>query len=77
MSCRKCSECLDNSHHWIPNSSFGDDSAPEELQDVEFVCKHCEAEGTECEICFGSGVGEFENCCTECSGEGVLNAKRQ
>ena len=77
--CRRCSECANSSHHWLPNVSYGDEDAPEELQDIEFICKHCEAKGVECIACGGDGLAvdltDTDNAeCLECSGEGVIRS---
>ena len=75
--CRRCSECLGNSHHWLDNPDGGNDPAESE-HDPErtHICKHCDAVGDECDECGGSGRGEcvgrdYENCCV-CDGEGVV-----
>lgn len=75
-SCRRCSECANSSHHWIPNASFGDDSAGVTSR-FEFICKHCPAVGNECPGCCGTGEGESDttDLCTECDGDGVILAQ--
>jgi len=78
-TCRRCSECPTNSHHWIDNPSFGDceddgDMGPSHL------CKHCDAVGDQCELCGGDGIPFDEEgeqttgheCCQDCNGEGVI-----
>ena len=71
--CRRCSECDGAPHHALPNTSYGDDDAPEELRDVEVVCKHCDAVGSFCHACDGDGFtfdGDDEPC-PACDGLGV------
>lgn len=71
--CPRCSECDGYSHHWLPNLRLGDHEAPEELQTVDFICKHCPALGNTCN-CGGDGFaadGENE-ICPDCDGEGVV-----
>lgn len=63
MKCRRCSVCRNSSHHWLPNTAFGD--LNEENNEVEYVCKHCDAIGDECVNCFAEG-------CDDCDGEGVI-----
>lgn len=75
-TCRRCSECKDRTHHWMPNPEFADDEAPDEVRDADCVCKHCEQLGSECAICRGFGTVwsiDFskEEPCTICNGEGV------
>ena len=36
-TCRRCSECVGQDHHWMENQRFNQDGDP------EYVCKHCEA----------------------------------
>lgn len=73
--CRRCSECDGMSHHWIPNSDFGNDDEPEEISEAEYVCKHCDVLGEDCLHCFGDGdepgLDRQEPCCV-CDGEGVV-----
>lgn len=72
MECQRCSDCQDNQHHWITNPAIGDDEHPE-LQEADFVCKHCGAYGKECSACFGDGLEPLfpENFCDTCDGDGV------
>lgn len=66
MKCRRCDGCQNRTHHWIPNSDFGNDSAEADHNpNVEYLCKHCEQEGYECPQCDGYG-------CDRCNHEGVL-----
>ena len=77
--CRRCTECKESEHHWIPDSRFGDGSTRGEH---EWVCKHCPARGDECDVCEGYGVTDLHNInawCIACKGEGVClcgHAKR-
>lgn len=61
--CRRCSECRDCSHHWIPDLMADDDP---EYEPGEYACKHCDVRGNACPECSGDG-------CTTCGGEGVLS----
>lgn len=77
--CRRCVECADMSHHWLPNSDYCDDFEPTERSEFEYVCKHCGMLGRECHGCYGSGSEDNEHpettdCCPECDGEGVICA---
>lgn len=56
--CRRCVECANMTHHWMPNEDW---AGPD---DPEYVCKHCDAEGMECSYCSGEGCGQ-------CEGEGI------
>lgn len=73
--CRRCTECVDMTHHWLPNPAFGDDGR--ENNQAEYVCKHCPQLGDECCECYGDGrIVEFDDIdgwfCVECGGEGVV-----
>lgn len=77
--CRRCSECEGMSHHWMENTSFGDDDEIKENNSTTHLCKHCDAMGDECEECFGDGYDplapedeEDPAPCQNCNGEGVL-----
>lgn len=74
-TCRRCNECDGYSHHWLPNTSFGDDSEREENNSAEYECKHCDALGMECPECDGDGRDNplsEDAMCPECDGEGVI-----
>lgn len=43
--CRRCSDCPESSHHWLPVCQPQHD----------YGCKHCDAIGKECPECFGEG----------------------
>jgi len=66
--CRRCSECRNNSHHWMDNPDCYSEADP------SHVCKHCEETGNECEYCCGDGCGDAEQSCVNCNGEGVVSA---
>jgi len=74
--CRRCSECRERSHHWMPNPDFGND--PDEAEgpvDVDYICKHCDATASECRHCFGDGYEpgiDDAQPCSVCDGEGVI-----
>ena len=70
--CRRCSECIDSDHHWLPNGAFGDDS--QENNECIYVCKHCNAIGDECGECDGDGCDPYsdDELCAECGGEGIV-----
>lgn len=75
--CPRCSECIGCDHHWMNNSDFGNDPADsEDPVNVTHVCKHCEATGSECERCEGTGEdvidGDFGVECPDCKGSGVV-----
>lgn len=73
--CRRCSECEGMSHHWIENTSFGDDEEIEENNSTTHLCKHCDAMGDECDLCYGEGLDPDsmdDVVCPECNGEGVI-----
>jgi hypothetical protein len=71
--CRRCHECRDSSHHWIPNPQVGiTDEEP------EWTCKHCPKKGGECPCCCGYGEVNAPDGgpqCHICKGEGVLPLK--
>lgn len=73
--CRRCSECRGCEHHWLPNPELGDEEAPEEMQHVDYICKHCAAIANACGHCFGDGdepgLEDLEPC-SYCNGEGVV-----
>ena len=56
--CRRCTECIGASHHWI-----ADPQADPDLP--EYGCKHCSQRGCECSACGGAGR-------PLCNGEGVI-----
>jgi hypothetical protein len=67
------------SHHWVENTSFADDDEIEENNSTTHLCKHCDAMGQECLVCFGDGYdatepedAEHPAPCPHCGGEGVL-----
>lgn len=72
--CRRCSECENYSHHWIPE--------PPTEGGADFGCKHCNAVGDECQECYGDGIDPNDhllpqisgdpNRCPNCDGEGVV-----
>lgn len=68
--CRRCAECRDNSHHWIPNINFGvKEDSP------QWICKHCPSKGEECPACYGFGNSEMDGSgdqCAVCDAEGVI-----
>ena len=70
--CSRCAECSKYSHHWIPNSRFGDGTP---WGEAEMICKHCIVLGDECRSCYGHGTqaGDGEEAfCDVCNGEGVI-----
>lgn len=73
VKCRRCSECKNYSHHWLPNPDFGNDEDEEAEHSMrEYVCKHCPMTGNECPECYGSGATEPDDVCSSCDGEGVI-----
>ena len=69
-ACRRCSECVDQDHHW--SSEIRTDDA-ERLQ-----CKHCDATAAECETCDGEGSGDFNDeswICGTCVGTGIVDVR--
>lgn len=81
VECRRCSECPDGPHHWMPNGDFGDGDDPRrpETADYAFICKHCPAVAGECPDCQGEGAATFvrgdedvEADCPRCAGWGVI-----
>jgi hypothetical protein len=78
--CRRCSECPNSSHHWIPESPIGDDGDDFD-EGPEWGCKHCNAFGDTCPSCYGDGIDPNDylpqisgdpNPCPDCDGEGVI-----
>lgn len=65
--CRRCSECANNSHHWISSRNIDYDLP-------SHACKHCEAMGDECLRCDGTGESVAGVQCDTCNGEGVVLA---
>ena len=71
MTCRRCSECAGQLHHWLDNDEcYGP-------RDATHACKHCDALGDECETCGGEGGrtredGESLGLCPHCKGYGVI-----
>lgn len=73
--CRRCSECPNSSHHWMPETGDDDDGP-------EWGCKHCNAMGDTCPDCYGDGIDPNDyllpqisgdpNPCPTCDGEGVI-----
>lgn len=62
-SCRRCSECIGQGHHWIENDEvFG----PE---DPDLVCKHCDAKAFKCIDCDDRIVGGPDQRCAECAAD--------
>ena len=49
MSCRRCSDCQDQAHHWLDECTDADGNAVGPY----FVCKHCEytCAAAECGVC--------------------------
>lgn len=78
MTCRRCSECENSSHHWLPNPNLGDAEEGEHSGHA-YCCKHCDAQGNECEACYGSGCADEDGPesveCPECNGEGVIQCQ--
>lgn len=72
--CRRCSECVGMTHHWIEGDDFTGDN---ETGGPEYVCKHCECPGRECDHCGGDGCLDVEDddLCPLCSGEGVVEVR--
>ncbi len=69
--CRECTECYDQTHHWIDNADFGNDPNEAETDPrATHCCKHCPEVGFECRACNGGHcLGEV---CIVCKGEGVI-----
>ena len=70
-SCRRCSECVGMSHHWMLEC---DEKSPQGF----FRCKHCDTVGMECALCDGSGRDNplsKDAICPECDGEGVVSVE--
>lgn len=75
--CPRCSECEWADHHWLENPDFGNDPDDAEYPvNVTHICKHCDATGSECEACDGTGEYETEDCvgvdCPDCGANGVI-----
>lgn len=66
--CRRCSECVGCSHHWIEDMLDPDD---DEFEPGDYGCKHCHRRGDWCKTCCGEGLVDGEGC-TTCDGEGVV-----
>jgi hypothetical protein len=47
VTCRRCTECLGEDHHWLPWLPDFDESG-----DPFVPCKHCDARANLCEDCF-------------------------
>jgi hypothetical protein len=81
MDCRRCSDCLDLDHHWMPNGDFGNEGDPErpDATGNEYVCKHCDAVGDECPDCDAPPEDlDWDNYltdCDRCCGRGVAVAE--
>lgn len=71
-TCRKCIECANASHHWLPNSDLGNEDFSGCQSRSDYVCKHCGAFGNECAVCQSTGADEDGDDCVECDGEGVI-----
>lgn len=57
----------------MANPDFGNDPEQSEHNpNVSHICKHCDQEGFECDVCQGDGIGLEYSRCEECDGEGVL-----
>jgi hypothetical protein len=71
IMCRRCSNCVGMSHHWIADPMAPDD---EEFQSGDYACKHCEQRGDGCDECNGDGYleGHESKPCTVCNQEGVV-----
>lgn len=70
-TCRRCSECTGQKHHWMTATPDADGDG-----DIVVQCKHCDAEtyGAMCDICgavFPLPIGEKpergEWYCPECA----------
>lgn len=42
-SCRRCSECIGQDHHWIEGGSLPDECPDCITAASDYVCKHCPA----------------------------------
>lgn len=70
--CRRCSDCPNNSHHWIYSPDADDD-----MNSPDHECKHCNALGVTCGECLGDGFDPSDERdapgpCPDCDGEGVI-----
>jgi hypothetical protein len=77
VTCRRCIDCREYSHHWMDHGDFGNDEAHPEIRGHSHVCKHCGTLGDECDCCDGNGydlAGEGVEVCPKCEGEGVTEA---
>ncbi len=65
-TCRRCSECLGEEHHFL-DSCTNDDGNPVE---PHFVCKHCEEKAGYCDE-RGGPIYPFagQSCCADCTAE--------
>ena len=75
-TCRRCSECRNNSHHWIDNTDDPGDDISERVP--THICKHCDQQGYECPACGGDGIDTetLTGLCGFCCGEGVIPYQR-
>jgi hypothetical protein len=71
MECRRCSDCVGMSHHWMADPMPEDDP---EWAPGDYACKHCEQRGDGCEACAGDGYldGDEAKPCLACKQEGVV-----
>ena len=51
QTCRRCSECQGENHHWLEHC---DDPAEVAEPFVGYVCKHCDARAEMCDACSGA-----------------------
>lgn len=70
--CKRCDGCRDMPHHRMDNPDFGNDDDPDELNEFDCVCKHCDAVGNLCQQCDGYGQELDTNFCNSCDGYGVI-----
>lgn len=70
--CRRCSECVGMSHHWMAEPLPPDE--PDEYLPGDYACKHCEQRGDSCDTCAGDGClgGNEAEQCPDCNSEGVI-----
>jgi hypothetical protein len=67
--CRRCSECPESKHHFVPVGGVGGGTLSAAFT---HVCKHCRQLGTECRECWGDGEApDGSGECTGCEGHGV------